>query len=184
MVPLLLYSAHALHVTPSNYVSPWIPQMAKNKGLTPKRKKIDRNPRVKHREKFRRAKIRRKGQVCTPCIDENVLITPSCIIKLSETVWTKSIRQCQTQSQDRLLRPLFVFTRSVRFVGRRRDIPERCLAFVLVSRRASNLSNQERIQHMLPSVTMGLKYTNGLLMFITCDPYSKDYHQIIQFSLL
>uniref|UniRef100_A0A3P8X2F6 UTP3 small subunit processome component n=1 Tax=Cynoglossus semilaevis TaxID=244447 RepID=A0A3P8X2F6_CYNSE len=38
-------------------------RMAKNKGLTPKRKKIDRNPRVKHREKFRRAKIRRKGQV-------------------------------------------------------------------------------------------------------------------------
>ncbi|XP_070758456.1 something about silencing protein 10 [Enoplosus armatus] len=38
-------------------------QMAKNKGLTPKRKKIDRNPRVKHREKFRRANIRRKGQV-------------------------------------------------------------------------------------------------------------------------
>lgn len=38
-------------------------QMAKNKGLTPKRKKIDRNPRVKHREKFRRAKMRRKGQV-------------------------------------------------------------------------------------------------------------------------
>ncbi|KAM8757148.1 something about silencing protein 10 [Acanthopagrus schlegelii] len=38
-------------------------QMAKNKGLTPKRKKIDRNPRVKHKEKFRRAKIRRKGQV-------------------------------------------------------------------------------------------------------------------------
>ncbi|XP_063072662.1 something about silencing protein 10 [Engraulis encrasicolus] len=38
-------------------------QMAKNKGLTPKRKKIDRNPRVKHREKFRRAQIRRKGQV-------------------------------------------------------------------------------------------------------------------------
>ncbi|KAK2821392.1 hypothetical protein Q7C36_020735 [Tachysurus vachellii] len=38
-------------------------QMSKNKGLTPKRKKIDRNPRVKHREKFRRAKIRRMGQV-------------------------------------------------------------------------------------------------------------------------
>ncbi|KAM4899762.1 something about silencing protein 10 [Sylvia borin] len=37
-------------------------QMIKNKGLTPKRRKIDRNPRVKHREKFRRAKIRRKGQ--------------------------------------------------------------------------------------------------------------------------
>ncbi|NWX22844.1 SAS10 protein, partial [Aegotheles bennettii] len=38
-------------------------QMIKNKGLTPKRKKLDRNPRVKHREKFRRAKIRRRGQV-------------------------------------------------------------------------------------------------------------------------
>ncbi|XP_066174389.1 something about silencing protein 10 [Sylvia atricapilla] len=38
-------------------------QMIKNKGLTPKRRKIDRNPRVKHREKFRRAKIRRKGQI-------------------------------------------------------------------------------------------------------------------------
>ncbi|NXC11429.1 SAS10 protein, partial [Orthonyx spaldingii] len=38
-------------------------QMIKNKGLTPKRRKIDRNPRVKHREKFRQAKIRRKGQV-------------------------------------------------------------------------------------------------------------------------
>lgn len=38
-------------------------QMAKNKGLTPKRKKIDRNPRVKNRQKFIRAQIRRKGQV-------------------------------------------------------------------------------------------------------------------------
>ncbi|XP_078281281.1 something about silencing protein 10 isoform X2 [Rhinoraja longicauda] len=38
-------------------------QMSKNRGLTPRRKKIDRNPRVKHREKFRRANIRRKGQV-------------------------------------------------------------------------------------------------------------------------
>ncbi|MBZ3879383.1 Something about silencing protein 10 [Sciurus carolinensis] len=38
-------------------------QIAKNRGLTPRRKKIDRNPRVKHRKKFRRAKIRRRGQV-------------------------------------------------------------------------------------------------------------------------
>lgn len=38
-------------------------QMAKNKGLTPHRKKEQRNPRVKHRNKFRKAKIRRKGQV-------------------------------------------------------------------------------------------------------------------------
>ncbi|GBP69331.1 Something about silencing protein 10 [Eumeta japonica] len=36
-------------------------QIAKNKGLTPHRKKEQRNPRVKHKLKFRKAKIRRKG---------------------------------------------------------------------------------------------------------------------------
>jgi U3 small nucleolar RNA-associated protein 3 len=35
----------------------------KNKGLTRKRKKIDRNPRVKHREKYRKALIKRAGKV-------------------------------------------------------------------------------------------------------------------------
>lgn len=39
-------------------------QIAKNKGLTPHRKKEQRNPRVKHRNKYRKAKIRRKGAVC------------------------------------------------------------------------------------------------------------------------
>lgn len=38
-------------------------QMAKNKGLTPQRKKEQRNPRVKHRNKYRKAIIRRKGAV-------------------------------------------------------------------------------------------------------------------------
>ncbi|XP_059085247.1 something about silencing protein 10-like [Tigriopus californicus] len=38
-------------------------QMAKNKGLTPKRSKLQRNPRVKNRKKFEKAKVRRKGQV-------------------------------------------------------------------------------------------------------------------------
>ena len=38
-------------------------QITKNRGLTRERKKIDRNPRVKNREKFRKAVIRRKGQV-------------------------------------------------------------------------------------------------------------------------
>jgi U3 small nucleolar RNA-associated protein 3 len=41
-------------------------KMAKNKGLTPHRKKEQRNPRVKHRNKFRKAKIRRKGAVREP----------------------------------------------------------------------------------------------------------------------
>ncbi|XP_023162075.2 something about silencing protein 10 [Drosophila hydei] len=40
-------------------------QMAKNKGLTPARKKELRNPRVKHRGKYRKALIRRKGAVRT-----------------------------------------------------------------------------------------------------------------------
>ena len=38
-------------------------QIERNRGLTRERKKIDRNPRVKNREKFRRATIKRKGQV-------------------------------------------------------------------------------------------------------------------------
>ena len=41
-------------------------EIAKNKGLTPKRKKELRNPRVKHRMKFKKAVIRRKGQVREP----------------------------------------------------------------------------------------------------------------------
>ncbi|XP_061387075.1 something about silencing protein 10, partial [Musca vetustissima] len=40
-------------------------QIAKNKGLTPHRKKEQRNPRVKHRGKYRKALIRRKGAVRT-----------------------------------------------------------------------------------------------------------------------
>ena len=35
----------------------------KSKGLTRKRKKIDRNPRVKHREKYRKAQIKRNSRV-------------------------------------------------------------------------------------------------------------------------
>ncbi len=38
-------------------------QIEKNKGLTPKRSKLQRNPRVKHRHKFEKAKVRRKGAV-------------------------------------------------------------------------------------------------------------------------
>ncbi|CAH1239596.1 UTP3 [Branchiostoma lanceolatum] len=41
-------------------------EISKNKGLTPKRKKEERNPRVKLRKKYRKAKIRRKGQVREP----------------------------------------------------------------------------------------------------------------------
>ena len=40
-------------------------QIFKNQGLAPKRNKDQRNPRVKHRHKFEKAKVRRKGQVRT-----------------------------------------------------------------------------------------------------------------------
>lgn len=38
-------------------------QIARNKGLTPQRKKEMRNPRVRHRKKFQKAVIKRKSQV-------------------------------------------------------------------------------------------------------------------------
>lgn len=45
-------------------------EIAKNKGLTPHRKKEQRNPRVKHRNKYRQAKIRRKGAVSSKLITQ------------------------------------------------------------------------------------------------------------------
>lgn len=44
--------------------------MIKNRGLTPHKSKINRNPRVKKREAFRKAVIRRKGQVQDVRVDE------------------------------------------------------------------------------------------------------------------
>ncbi|GLH06544.1 Something about silencing protein 10 [Gryllus bimaculatus] len=41
-------------------------EIAKNRGLAPYRKKELRNPRVKHRMKYRKAQIRRKGQIREP----------------------------------------------------------------------------------------------------------------------
>merc|ERR1711913_149102 len=38
-------------------------KIAKNKGLTPKRSKLQRNPRVKNRVKYAKAKVKRKGAV-------------------------------------------------------------------------------------------------------------------------
>ena len=38
-------------------------QIMKNRGLTPYKNKLNRNPRVKKREAYRKAVIRRKGQV-------------------------------------------------------------------------------------------------------------------------
>lgn len=134
-----------------NYVCLTIPQMAKNKGLTPKRKKIDRNPRVKHREKFRRAKIRRKGQVCI----QHVLLHRWA--RISGIVWRLLKRMCWIVTHISAMCfkiAAYRFARSERFVTKRRDTAESCLVFVLVSRRVSNSSN--RVQNMLPSVAVRL----------------------------
>ncbi|KAK6629717.1 hypothetical protein RUM43_003535 [Polyplax serrata] len=64
-------------------------EMAKNKGLTPKRKKELRNPRVKNRRKYEKAKIRRKGQVRTPRVEIPVYGGEASGIK---TQLTKSIK--------------------------------------------------------------------------------------------
>lgn len=48
-------------------------QISRNKGLTPKRKKEQRNPRVKHRKKFRKAVIKRRSQVTEKLLVVNVL---------------------------------------------------------------------------------------------------------------
>jgi len=37
--------------------------MSKNEGLKAKKRKIDRNPRVKHKERYRKALVKRKSQV-------------------------------------------------------------------------------------------------------------------------
>lgn len=47
----------------SNTKRPINYQIEKNKGLTPKRNKLYRNPRVRHREKYRKALIKRKSIV-------------------------------------------------------------------------------------------------------------------------
>lgn len=41
-------------------------EIAKNKGLIPRRKKEVRNPRVRHRKKYEKAKVKRKGQFREP----------------------------------------------------------------------------------------------------------------------
>ena len=56
-------------------------QMSKNKGLQPKRKKEQRNPRVKHRKKFEKAKVRRKGKFKNGILFPNLFwptVTKSC----------------------------------------------------------------------------------------------------------
>lgn len=54
-------------------------QMAKNRGLTPYRKKELRNPRVKHRKKYHKAKIRRRGAVCI-MRRKRIIFILSCVI--------------------------------------------------------------------------------------------------------
>lgn len=62
--------------------------------------------------------------------------------------------------------PLFIFSRFLMFVGRRRDTAGRCLVFVLVSRRVSNLNKPEKILNMSLSVTIDWKNILGLYFHV------------------
>lgn len=70
-------------------------QIAKNKGLTPYRKKEQRNPRVKHRKKFRKAVIHRKGAVSKPLRETvgslKVLFLGSRSKKRNVSIWWRNI---------------------------------------------------------------------------------------------
>lgn len=127
--------------------------MAKNKGLTPKRKKIDRNPRVKNREKFRRAKIRRKGQVCVMWF----LFYKRFHISLFSPIFDAS-HAIQHWN-------LFISARCAMFVGRIKNTAGSCLASALVSRKAPNSSKNEwkhqwtYLEHLMSELFSILKRT-------------------------
>jgi Sas10 C-terminal domain len=55
-------------------------EIIKNRGLTPHKSKLNRNPRVKKREAYRKAVIRRKGQVV------DVSTTTSCFTALRSII--------------------------------------------------------------------------------------------------
>ncbi len=116
--------------------------MSKNKGLTPKRKKIDRNPRVKHREKFRRAQVRRKGQVSVIGF----------ISFIHFCFW--SIRYHQPNGYWAQI----ICVRFVRCGVRRRDTVENGLVFVPELRGASN-SSDKSTEDTHPSSNVILQWT-------------------------
>lgn len=54
----------------------------KNRGLTPHKNKLNRNPRSKKREAFRKATIRRKGQVGRGSMDGSLVFGRACVLNL------------------------------------------------------------------------------------------------------
>lgn len=91
--------------SPFQWVLYFLPlQMEKNKGLTARKKKELRHPRIKHRMKYRKAKIRRRGQVsnnstadyCSlgpiPVVDERALV---CLRKFDGFLLAQKLPQSQ-----------------------------------------------------------------------------------------
>jgi len=75
-------------------------QIKKNKGLTKFKRKELRNPRVKHRMKFRKAVIRRKGQVIITLI---FLVQTSQIVYRFESSGRKCRNMVENYLESRLL---------------------------------------------------------------------------------
>lgn len=88
-------------------------QMAKNKGLMPKRSKESRNPRVKHKEKFKKALKKRRSIVSMPLMLEDVgvdvfgmIFLFSSVARIVEhTVHLVPVGPCFSNSQAKHLIP-------------------------------------------------------------------------------
>lgn len=91
--------------SPFQWVLYFLPlQMEKNKGLTARKKKELCHPRIKHRMKYRKAKIRRRGQVgnnstvdycslsLTLVVDEKALV---CLQKVNGFLLAQKLPQSQ-----------------------------------------------------------------------------------------
>jgi Sas10 C-terminal domain len=61
-------------------------EIIKNRGLTPHKSKLNRNPRVKKREAYRKAVIRRKGQVVDVSSCFYKLFTVVCPVVVVEVI--------------------------------------------------------------------------------------------------
>ena len=63
-----------------NIISSSCFQISRNRGLIPQRKKELRNPRVKHRNKYRKALVKHKSQVCVcvcVCVCKHIMSLPA-----------------------------------------------------------------------------------------------------------
>lgn len=107
-------------------------QIEKNKGLTPKRKREQRNPRVKHRMKYRKAKIRRKGQVS---VISMLNFVPGIFGGVSASLYAINFPVNQSGKTHFKQWMFVVFTRCAKCEQRCTSTAGKCLEFELESRK-------------------------------------------------